>query len=64
MENISLYDFFKVTDSFQKKELEKANLILYYIKKHLSQHEITIEEVINYFDQLSLSKPNKTRLLT
>lgn len=64
LENISLYDFFKVTDSFQKKELEKANLILYYIKKHLSQHEITIEEVINYFDQLSLSKPNKTRLLT
>jgi Domain of unknown function (DUF4145) len=59
---MDLFKFAEAVDLFSKSELEKVKLILLYYQKEDKEFQITIDDIISYFETLGMHKPNKTRL--
>lgn len=61
---MNLEDFLKQTDLLSKKEIKKVAFLIYFYTNKKEQEEFTVQNVTQWFTDLSLAKPNKYRLLS
>ena len=59
---MTLIQFAEAVDLFSKSEIEKVKLILLFFQNNNNEFQITIDDISNYFENLGMHKPNKTRL--
>jgi hypothetical protein len=54
--------FAESVELLSKKEIDKVKLISFYFQTIDKEHQITIDDISEYFEKLGIHKPNKSRL--